>query len=121
MHDERADHAHHFLHGHVRVIEVGAFLLQSELVDETAAGEDRVLREAGAAVHGEGDIEAVPVHGGRLGEMIVHDDADAVALNDLDGGAGGGAVVAPEIEDLAGEDFLFYWFGDQVKDFDAIV
>ena len=80
MHDERADHAHHFLHGHVRVIEVGAFLLQSEFVDETAAGEDRVLREAGAAVHGEGDIETVPVHGGGLGEVVVHDDADAVAL-----------------------------------------
>ena len=41
--------------------------------------------------------------------------------SDLDGGAGGGAVVAPEIEDFAGEDFLFYRLGDQVEDFDAVV
>ena len=36
-------------------------------------------------------------------------------------GPGARAVVAPEIEDFAGEDFLFYRFGYQVEDFDAVV
>ena len=38
MHDERADHAHHFLHGHVRVVEKSSFLVQRELVDVASAG-----------------------------------------------------------------------------------
>ena len=37
-------------------------LMQRELVDEPAAGQDRVLAEAGHAVHLDGHLETVPVH-----------------------------------------------------------
>ena len=40
MHDEAAEHAHHFLHGHVRVIKECSVLAQSELVHEAVAGHD---------------------------------------------------------------------------------
>src|SRR6266850_7326245 len=43
MHDERADHAHHFLHRHVRVVEIGAFLVKREFIDKSAAGRNRIL------------------------------------------------------------------------------
>src|SRR5918995_1228594 len=37
MDDEQADQAHHFLHGHVRVVEEGPVLSQRELVHKAAA------------------------------------------------------------------------------------
>jgi hypothetical protein len=59
--DEEADEAH-LLHRHVRVVEERAVLLQRELVHETAARRDRILRDAGHAIHVVGDLEAVPMH-----------------------------------------------------------
>ena len=49
--DEEADQAHHLLHRHVRVIEERAVLLQRELVDESAARRNRILRDPRHAVH----------------------------------------------------------------------
>ena len=103
MHDERADHAHHFLHGHVRVIEERAFLVQREFVSESAAGRNRFLGNAWRAVHIKGNFEAVPVHRSGLGQVVIDDDAHAIALVHLNRGAGRSAVVTPEVHDLAGK------------------
>ena len=81
MHDEHADHPHHFLHRHMRVVEEGSFLVQGELIDETAARWNRVLGEARNAVHLDGKLEAVPVHAGHLRQVIVHDDPHPVPLD----------------------------------------
>ena len=48
--------------------------------------------------------------------MVVEDDADLVALIDLNGGPGRGAVEAPEVERLVGQDGLLYRLGDEVED-----
>src|SRR5713226_7345211 len=51
VHDERADHAYHFLHRHVRVIEVGAFLVEGELVDESDARTAGILAPSRGGIH----------------------------------------------------------------------
>src|SRR6516165_10312950 len=83
MHDERADHAHHFLHRHVRVIKVSPFLVQREFVNEPATWWDRVLAGTGRSIHIVWNLETVPVHRCRFGKVIVHDDADTITLCDL--------------------------------------
>ena len=47
MHDEAAEHPDHLLHGHVRVVEEGAALVDVELVDEAAAGNNGLLQMPG--------------------------------------------------------------------------
>ena len=58
MHDEAAEHADHLLHGHVGVVEVGALLVDVELVDEAAAGRDGLLADAGLAVVADRDLRS---------------------------------------------------------------
>ena len=53
--------------------------------------------------------------------MVVEDDADVIALVDLDGGAGRAAVESPGIDGFVGVDFLAQYFGDQMEDFRAAV
>lgn len=123
MNDEEAHHAHGILDHFVvvGVVEVGAVLAEGEFVLEGFAGEDEALREAGDAVHAVGQEEAVPVDAGGFGEVVGDEDANAVAFDGLDGGAGGGAVVAPAIDDDAWEEFLTDGFCDEAKDLDAVV
>src|SRR6266849_6684587 len=101
MDDEAAEHPHHFLHGHVRVIEEGAVLVQRKLVNEALAGHNRFLSDAGYAVHLNREFEPVPVNTGGLGQMILEDDADAIAFICLDGRSRGASIEAPEIESPA--------------------
>ena len=116
MHDEGAEHAGELLHGHVRVVEEGAFLVDDEVVRKALAGADRLLADAGHAVVADGIFEAVPVHGGRLGQLVLEDDADLVALRDLDGGAGRGAVIAPDVDGLVRRDLLLEDVRDEAED-----
>ena len=46
MHDEGAQHAYHFSHGHVRVLEICTLLMQRELIDETTTRRNRVLADS---------------------------------------------------------------------------
>ena len=84
MDDEQPDHPHDFLHRAVGVVEVAAFLVQVELVDEGLAGGDRLLGDALDAVVADGHLQAVEVDGGRLGQPVVDDEPDPVALDGLD-------------------------------------
>ena len=99
MNDEHADHAHHLLHRHVRVVEEGAMLVQRELVYEPAPGQDRVLCHAGHAVHRDGHLEAMPVRGEDLRQVVLDDEADPVSLVHLDRRAGHAPVEAPGVAD----------------------
>src|SRR5216683_3960740 len=121
MHDEGADHAHHFLHRHVRVVEIRAFLVQREFVDKSATGRDRVLTRTGRSVHLVRDFEAVPVHRCRFGKVVVHDDPNAITLVHLNRWPWSIAVVTPEVNDPAGKDLLFDRLGDEMEFLNAPV
>ncbi len=88
MGDEQAQQADHFLHGAVGVVEKSAFLVDGEFVGIRFAGRDRFLADEGHAVLFDGDFQAVPVHGGAFGQGVFDDDANVIALRDLDRGTG---------------------------------
>ena len=67
MHDETTKHAQHLLHGHVRVVEVGAHLVDVKLVNETAAWLHWFLANARHAVVAHHVFKAMPVNGAGLG------------------------------------------------------
>src|SRR5258708_7424148 len=115
MHDESADHAHHFLHRHVRVVEISAFLAEREFIHKSATGRDRVLTRTGRSVHLVRDFETVPVHRRRFGKVIVDDDPDAITLVHLNRGAWCAAVIAPEVNDPARKYFLLNRLGDEME------
>ena len=121
MGDEQAEQADHFLHGAVRVIEEGTFLVNREFVGKSFAGGDGLLADEGDAVLFDGDFQAMPVHGGALRECVFDVDANAIALCDLDGGAGAGTVVTPGVNSFEGCDFALHRFGAKVEDFGSAV
>ena len=73
------------------------------------------------AVHAGRQQDAVPVDGGRLRQLVGHEDANAVALYRLDGRAGAGAVEAPHVHFHPRRELAHAGFGDQVELLDAIV
>jgi len=115
MHDEGANHAHHFLHRHVRVVEERACLMQRKFVYETSSRRDRILAAPRRPVHVHRDLKSVPVHRGGLREMVLEDDSHVIALGHLDGWARGAAVVSPQADGFAGNQFLRNWFSNETK------
>lgn len=53
--------------------------------------------------------------------MVVEDHANVVTLIHLDSWAWGGAVKAPQIERLIGQDCLLYRLGDQIEHLGSVV
>src|SRR5690242_4984512 len=102
VHDKGPKHADHLLHGHMRVVEEGSRLVKSKFVHETAAGRNRILTDAGSAIHTERNLETVPMHGCRLRQMVIDNHANSIALGDLNRGSRSTAVETPEIESFAG-------------------
>src|SRR5947209_4498795 len=121
LHDEGSEHAHHFLHRHMGVIEVSARLMQSEFVNETSTWLDRLLANAGTAVHVVWNLETVPVHGSGFRQMVVHDESDAISLIDLNRWARRAAIESPQREGLIGCNLLLYRLCNQMEHFDATV
>ena len=117
VNDEKAHHAHRHLHHLVcvRVVHERSALLQNEFIDEGLAGLDVRLRQATDTVHAVGKQHAVPMHGGVLGQLVRHKDADFVALDGLDGRAGRLAVVTPQMRLHAGRDFAHHGLGDEME------
>jgi len=116
VHDECTEHSSHLLHRHVRVVEVRAFLMDIELIDESAARLYWFLADARHAIHAVRNFEAVPVHRRWLRKMIVEDDAYMVALIHLNCGPWSAPVEAPGVNRLQWADLLFHYLGDQVED-----
>ena len=115
MHDEGPDHAHHFLHRQVRMVEERACLVEREVVNKATARRNRILTGSRSAVHVVWDLEPVPVHGGGFGKVVIHDDPHPVSLVHLDRRPGNAAVIAPEVYDLAWDQLLLHRLGDEVK------
>ena len=119
-------HAHH-AHGHlhhligVRVVHEGAWASSLELIDIGLAHGDGALIQAAYAVHAAGQALAVPVDGGVLRQLVGHEDAHAVALDHLDGGAWALAVVTPHVDLEARRYLPHHRLGYQVELLDAIV
>jgi hypothetical protein len=121
MHDERAEHPHHFLHRHVRVIEKGPRLMQCKFVDEAASGQNRILADAGAAVHAVWNFKSMPVHGSRFRQVVVDDDPHAIALGDLNGRSRRAAVITPEVHRFVRYKLPLYRFSNQMENLDAVI
>ena len=62
----------------------------------------------------------MPVHGRGFGKLVVDDNANAIAFNGFDHGAGHGAVVTPEVIPLIGKHLAANVLGDEMKLFDAV-
>ncbi len=122
MDDEQAHHAHRDLEHlvGVRVIHVGAGLEEVELVRHRAARRNLRLRQSADTVHAVRHAHAVPVDRRPLGEIVGHEDADALAFDRLDRGAGRSPVIAPAIDDHAGREFPLHGLGDKVELLDPV-
>src|SRR5579883_1943247 len=121
VHDETAEHARHLLHCHVRVVEVGALLMDVEFIDKAATGLDRRLADARHSVVWDRVFEAVPMKRGWLGQMVLEDHADSIALVHLNGRSRRAAIEAPNIDGLHRIDLLPYDLRDEPKNFDVSV
>jgi hypothetical protein len=86
------------------VVPVGAGFFGHELVGEGLAGWHGVLGEAGDAVLSVRQVHAVPVQGGRLGQVIDEGDLYAVAQGGSQLGPGDGPVVRVEVLAVDGRD-----------------
>ncbi len=121
MHDERAEHAHHFLHRHMRVVKVRSRLMQRKFVNKTSAGLNRILADSRSSVHLMRNFKSMPVHRRRFGQMIIDNNPHAVSLRDLDGRPWRAAVVAPDVNRFVRSDLLFYRLGNEMKDLNSVV
>ena len=83
MDDEQTDHAHHFLHGPVRVIEESPRLVQRELISKLAAGRNWFLTDIRQTVHLYRNLDTVQVDGGGFRKVVLEDNPHAVTLIDL--------------------------------------
>src|SRR6266545_1038188 len=72
-------------------------------------------------VHSVRQQHAVPVDRGVLRELVGDKNPDAVAFHDFDGGAGGGAVVAPAVDDETRRELALHRLGDQMEFLHAAV
>src|SRR6516225_6325336 len=79
----------------VRVIPERAGVGRGELVDEALAGPDRLLCQAGHAVHRVRQANAVPVDGCVLAELVDHRDPHRLAPTNPQFRAGHGALIGP--------------------------
>ena len=122
MDDEQSHHADRHLHHlvGVRVVHVGAVLLQRERVLVGFAWLDVRLGQATDAVHAGRQVDAMPVDRGVLGQPVGHVDAHAIAFEDLDRRARGAAVVAPALRPRARRELVLDLLGDQMEHLDAI-
>src|SRR5260370_14425937 len=121
MNDEQTDHAHHLLHGAVRVVEESSRLVQRELVSKFAAGRNWFLADVGQAVHLYRNFQAVPVDRGGFGKVVLEDDPHAIALIDLDRRPWARSVVTPDLHVAPGYQPAFDGLGDKMKLLDAAI
>ena len=103
----------------MRVIHVRAGRTGSELVDEGAARENRVLGHEGHSVHDVRYPLAVPVDGGALVELVVHHDPHRFAFHHPQGGSGHHPVVGQRIRPLSGRHFPPKRGGRELEDASA--
>ena len=98
LHDQRTGQAAVHLLGRaqVRVVPVGAGVGQREAVGKALTRRHRVLREAGYAVHGIGQADAVPVDGAGVGQLVVQRQVQHRTALETQLRAGHGSVIGPD-------------------------
>ena len=84
----------------MRVIPEGAGIGRDEIVDEGAAGLDRMLGHVRHAIHGIVDADAVPVNGRRLRQAVQQLGLEPLSLTHAQHRPRHGAVEAPDAGDL---------------------
>src|SRR2546425_12860688 len=95
--------------------------MYGELVQIFSAGRHGLLADERHAVLLDGDFEAVPVERGGFGQGVFKDDADAVALPNLDGRAGARTAVAPNVQRFERNDAALERFGGEAEDSHAAI
>ena len=80
MDDEHPQHAHHLLHGEMRMVEKRAVLVQGPFVNKLAARRHRILPQPHAAVHLHRHLETMPMDRRHLGQFVLEDHPYAIAL-----------------------------------------
>ena len=122
MEDEEAHHPQRLLHHliEMRVVHVGAVLPHGEFIFVCGARLDGRLIHSGNPIHGIGKNHSVPVHGGRLGQAVLHVDPDTVPFDCFDGRSGRRAVIAPAIDFQAAGEFPYHRLGDQMEGLEAV-
>jgi len=85
------------------------------------AGSDRRLADIGNPIHFDGHLEAVPVDRGRFRQAVLEDDADAVALVDLDRRTRRSPVVAPHVHRLERNDSPLHRLCRQVEHLHSVL
>ena len=104
----------------MRVVEERPDLMEVELVDMRRARLDRVLLEVRDAVVRYRHFDAVKVQRSLLGQVVLDDEADAVALRGLERRTGHAAVVAPRLHEPVREEFLLDGLGGEVPLLDSV-
>ncbi len=80
----------------VGVVPIGPGVGRHEIVEEAPAGWHRRLRQFRHAVHGILDSDAMPVHGGRLRQLVDEPTPDALSLPDADDRTRHPPLIAPD-------------------------
>ena len=57
----------------------------------------------------------MPVHGSCFGKVVIDNDANAITPGNLNGWPRSAAVVTPEINDSARDNFLLHRLGDEME------
>src|SRR5689334_8774716 len=117
MDDEQPDHAHHFLHGHMRVVKERTALVHRELVNESAPRHDWILGETRHAVHIDRNFESMPMRSGGLWQVIVEDNSDSIAFLNFNHRPRYAAVIAPRRDRSAWNELTLDDLGNDVEFF----
>src|SRR5215831_7737708 len=105
----------------MRVIEERPVLMQWKLVDESLARHDRLLPNAGHAVHLDRQFETVPVNASRLRQVVLKNNSNAIALVRLDRRARRASIKTPKIENAPRDDRLLHRLGGEVEDLHPVL
>ncbi len=103
------------------VVHEGAGFGQVELVDKGLARFDPRMAQPDHAIHARGQDQPVPVDGCVFWQFVGDINPHTVAFDRFDRGAGGLAVIPPQMRDHAVGQFAFYGFRDKVEFLDAVV
>ena len=120
MDDEQAGHPEGFLHGHMRMVKKCSRLVEIVLVHIGPSGRNKVLGEPRHTIVLNGEFQAMPMDGRRFRQLIVDYNTDPVSLNSFNSRAGHGVVVAPDIHELAWQEFSLHRCAAEFKLFDAM-
>ena len=123
MRDPKPHHSHRHLYHlvGVRVIHEGTRTSRHKFIDERLAGRNTRLSQTDDAIHPRRQALPMPMHRSDLWQLVGHEDAHAVPLDDLDGRTRTLTVVAPKVGFEPRRELAQHGFGDQMEFFDSAI